>query len=330
MKKIIALAVAAVVAAPAMADLTISGTAAVGYSASDAAYKTDAELAQIEGAKLLAAADGVWTAAELAQVKALSDANGSNKGNAGFGVDTATITVKGSETLESGLTVSGYFGFGGGARGATPGGEDAGLKVSGDFGSVEVAAKELGNGVYGYGSSVAENFTGELVGAASNKDSIKYTAPAMGAVTLSVGYSEEVGLGKGQDSDFTPDVNAAIAMGDLSGFVNYRFEGDAVGTQRTRFGVKYNAGVAVISAAHEMYDNATDTTNTNFGIDVPVGATTIGLNYGINDAGTNLSGTSVGFKHMLSDNLSVSGKYTKYETAGDDVTKSTVLMSLAF
>ena len=315
MKKILAIAVATAIAAPAMADMTISGTVAVGYSATDATV-----------------AATTWTAAAPTTPTAAA-----TYGDAGFGVDTATIIISGSETLENGMTVAATMGVGGLARGASVGGKDAGLTVSGDFGSVAVKAVEAGNGVFAYGSSVAEDFTGELAAAAANVDSISYTAPAMGIATVKIGYSETVGLGLGQDSAFSPDVNVALAFSDaLSGFVNYKTcASDDTCKDRVRVGAKYDAGSVIVSAAMgENNNKAADVTNTVVGITVPMGATTLGANIGNTDGGTaatDRDAWSVGVKHALSSNLSVSAKYTTYDlNATADVTKSSVLMSLSF
>lgn len=344
MKKIIALAVAAVVAAPAMADLTLSGNLTYGYSASDAPYWTDNDLQRLANCQA-SAAGTVAAPGTDAAVAACSTAAGlpakSGKGDAGFGVDTAEITLNGSETLENGITVSGVMGLGGLARGETASGVDAVLSVAGDFGKVAVGAVELGHGVFGYGSSVAENFQGELSGAASNSDSISYTAPAMGMVVLSVGYDEAgTGLGEGQDAPFSPSIKAAITASDaLSGFIQYTSYGDAGTTtdaeNRLRIGAKFDAGVVVASAAMgtTSYEGAKkDLDNMIVGLDLPLGATTLGLNYGQADNGTTKrNGTSVGFKHALSSNLAVSGKYTQYEqSATVDVTKSNLFVSLTF
>jgi len=330
MKKIIALAVAAVAAAPAMADLTISGTAAVGYSASNAAYWTDYDLQQL--ANCQAGANNATEYADCSTAAQLPAKSG--KGDAGFGVDTATLSIAGSETLENGMTVSGFFGFGGGGRGMTTGGQDAGLSVAGDFGTVTLKAAEIGDGIYAYGSSVAENMQGELTAPAGNSDSFSYVAPAMGMVTLSTGFTETLDLGKGQDGDYALNLKAAVKASDMvSGFVDWRPEqGDTNG--RVRVGAKLATGMFTVSAAHEVNDDANDSTSTNIGADVMIGATTVGLNYGIEDAGTGANakdtGVSFGFKHAITDNLALTGKYTQYEDGAVDVTKSSVLMSLAF
>ena len=339
MKKIIALAVAAVVAAPAMADLTISGTAAVGYSASNDTYANAADAydlaqcieANVPAGSALAVHAAAVAAGGACRAEALQE---SEKGNAGFGVDTATLSIAGSETLENGVTVSGFFGFGGGGRGMTTGGQDAGLSVAGDFGTATLKAAEIGDGIYAYGSSVAENFQGELTAPAGNSDSFSYVAPAMGMVTLSTGFTETLDLGKGQDGDYALNLKAAVKASDMvSGFVDWRPEqGDTNG--RVRVGAKLATGMFTVSAAHEVNDDANDSTSTNIGADVMIGATTVGLNYGIEDAGTGANakdtGVSFGFKHAITDNLALTGKYTQYEDGAVDVTKSSVLMSLAF
>jgi hypothetical protein len=319
MKKILAIAVATAISAPAMADMTISGTVAVGYSTSSATYYTDATT-------YAATTTGVATTTRTAST-----------GNGGFGVDTATLLVSASETLDNGLTVDAYMGVGALQRGGSVGGKDAGLTFSGDFGSVKIAAVELGNGVFGYGSSVAENFTGELSAAASNSDSISYTLPAFGPVTVAVSYDESgTGIGNGEDAGFSPSVKATYSDGALGGFVQYTsYDSALTKDNRLRLGVSFDAGVAVIKAATgtTTYEGATkDLTNTNVGVDFPMGDTTIGANYGTADNGTtDEAAWSVGMKHALSSNLSVSAKYTDYETgATTSEDKSSVLVSLSF
>jgi hypothetical protein len=293
MKKILAIAVATAIAAPAMADMTIGGSVAAGWSGTD-------------------------TSGE------------------GFGIDTAAISVSGSETLENGLTVSGAFGFENGQEDATVAGTGTVMSVAGDFGKVAFNNNTFGAYTESYGD--ADNFVGEF-GTESNSDVIAYYAPAMGPVTLVLDTSDGEGIGAGA-GNYDAQITALIKAGDFSGRVAYKNYTDA--DNRVRVGGTYDLGALKIAAAFQSQDDAYDYTSA--GVVVPFGATTLSASVAkkevaatSTDVKYNLNGTSFAVSHALSSNVSVSVKYNDYQVAGattasakTDEKATTALISLSF
>ena len=307
MKKIIALAVAAVVAAPAMADMTIGATVAAGYT--NTSYEAPATPAT-----------------------STAFATAADTDNGGFGIDTASVTIKGSETLENGLTISGAMGMGGLNRGTgTVDGENANLTVSGDFGSIAVNSGRGGSGISGVAGD-AENLTGEVAnyGAGdSDNEGVKLTLPAMGGVTFAINASETVGLGDGDDGR-TLGYIASGKFGPVSVGADYY---DFKSGGRTRINLGVDLGAAVVKLGHESRDNRGS--EMAVGVTVPMGALSLGAAYATSETDAtgdkDASGYSVGATYTLSDNVSVNAKYASWDAAdGNDYTKSAVLMTLAF
>ena len=297
MKKILAIAVATAIAAPAMADMTIGGTIIAGYSNTEAS-------------------------------------------TSGYGIDTAALKISGSTTTDNGLAIAGSMSVGGLQRGDEIGGEDASMSISGDFGTVAMSSVEAGNGVFDWSAvGPAENMSGELLDK-SMLDMLSYTAPKFGNFTVKAGISHTAdGVGAGDEDAFDPDFNLAYASGAVSAFANYKVcASDSTCDNRVRFGVKYDAGVAVVAAAYgdnNAVDSTKDSVDMSAGVSVPMGATTLGLNWASTELDNTTGGArdaySVGVSHNLGGGVSLAAKYTNWDdTTATDTSKSSVLMSFAF
>ena len=309
MKKILAIAVATAISAPAMADMTIGATYAFGY-----------------------------TNVEYDVPAAAADDSGS-----GFGTDTAAINVSAS-TEVNGYTVTGKISAGGLTRGSAVTGENAELTVSGDFGKVQAGEYELGSGIRALGTAGApvNNMEGEILGAAANKAMVKYTAPAMGPVTLSVNMAQTLGMGTGDDTAST-GVAAAISMGAVSAKVDYTSWQDNVTTadDRIRAAVKVDLGSFAIGAGVDNTDapNGGTTEYTVAGVNYIVSdATSVGVAYAKKEtkassgaATTSVDGYTVGFTTALSSNVSLNGNFSEWETSATaDANKTNLIVSYSF
>lgn len=282
MKKILAIAVATAIAAPAMADMTIGGTVAAGWS---------------------------------------GDSNTAE----GFGVDTASISISGSEALDNGMKVSGAFGFENGQKAKTVLGTGGNLTISGDFGAFAITSQKSGAYTESYGS--ADNFVGEF-STESVGDVISYTAPAMGPVTLVVdtGEGNDASIGTGAGT-YDMQVTALVKAGDFSGRV--AFKSVDAGKNRTRIGGTYNLGVVSVGAA---FQSQGDDKYSSAGVVLPLGATTLSASVAKKEtATTTLNGTSFAVAHKLSSNVTASVKYNDYDVNATTQNKATTaLVTLAF
>ena len=300
MKKILAIAVATAIAAPAMADMTIGGTVAAGYAYSDT--NTD--------------------------------------GDAGFGIDTASIAISGSTTTDSGLAVAASMGAGGLQRTNNVTGENATLSIAGDFGKVLFANTEAGSGLVGLGGAGApvEDLTEEVLNgrsAATSGNSLTYYAPAMGAVSVFAGMADvgDAAIGSGQDAEqlyFGATVKAGAAT-IKADYADYTYSD----VSRVRVSGNMDLGSVVLGAGFENKDYSTyDRKESIVSVKVPMGATTLGLAYANSDDGTGTAseanGWSAGVSQVLGGGVTVSAKHTVYEQAGVEKSKGAVLVTMAF
>jgi predicted porin len=169
-KHLIAAAVAAAVAAPAMAQVTVSGTLETGYVSFD---RDDAD-------------DGRYTASSLGAQQA-----------------TSVLEFKGSEDLGGGLKASFTLGqeFAG-ADGISGGAWDndgarlqtAKIDLDGSFGTISMgtfahATRDAG-GVYRFMGNIGR-VAAEFNSGDTQRDSIQYVSPAFGGFKLSFGKGDQ-------------------------------------------------------------------------------------------------------------------------------------------
>ena len=270
----------------------------------------------------------------------------------GLGMDTAAITISASEDLGGGLKAAGSMSVGGLARGATVGGENMSLSLSGGFGSVMMGAVESGSGIRPLGSAGAPvtNMEGEVLSGAVNIDIVKYTFPKMGDFTFSVNTVDQTGtgLGVGRSSGNTTSVGAGVnyASGALAVAADYTdWNSNAAyptPDNRVRLSAKYDLGVAAVGAGWDSRNHVGAGTNvqTIVGVSVPMGALTLGAVVVSNDtknhatAANNVkkTGNSLGLSYALSKRTSVTASTARWKSAAGAATESstTVLVNHSF
>jgi predicted porin len=313
MKKILAIAVVSAIAAPAMADMTIGGSIDFRYRALD-----------------------TYTSATV------------DGKDAGFGLDNAQLNIKASETLENGITVAAAFDVDNLMREGAASGNDATLTLSGDFGSLKMGVVESGNGIIGLGGAgaPAEVLDGTVIAGASNRDIVAYTAPAMGAITLSAlhvgGASlESVGTGISGATAF----GASLSAGVVTAKADYTMSDNKGATEfnRVRVSGKADLGAVSIGAGYETVDYAaeyttkTDYVDTIVGVAMPMGDVTLGatmMNHDDDATGADRKGWSVGASYAIAPSLTASVKHASWkdeaERSNESQTQTTASLKYAF
>ena len=315
MKKILAIAVATAISAPAMADMTISGTVAAGYSSTT---------------KNSAASYALDTTSSTPAVTTTA----AKTGDGGFGIDTAALTISGSETTESGLTVSGSMSAGGFTRGGSVGGENASLAISGDFGKLSIGAVKVATD-YIVALGGADNFAGEFAGE-STVDSVSYTLPGtVGGMAVKVGFTDAIGIGT-DNGDVDPYVQANGNVGPAAVHVRYRtFNKASTLDNQLQLGAVVDAGMVQVGAGYQVSNGAgsnADNTVTSFSVAVPMGAATLGASLVSDktDGAEAVNGTSVAASYAITSNISASAKYNTWDADSDKVSSVSALVSLSF
>ncbi|MBX9818124.1 MAG: porin, partial [Burkholderiaceae bacterium] len=148
----------------------------------------------------------------------------------GLGVDTSFVKFAASEDLGGGLKASAEMSLDGFTRGAANGGDNA-LTLEGGFGKIKLAndkgADYLGSVIGGIAG-----FDEKVFGARTINDSIAYTSPSFGGLTVGLSHTENgdasaQGLGKGSASNDRARSNTltlSYAAGPLAvtgGFTSY-------------------------------------------------------------------------------------------------------------
>ena len=337
---------AVAVSGAAFAEVTITGGFSYGYKTSksnvaavtavDGTYFDPTNASSPVGQGQTLPAGGTWLVAPVAAVAA-----GTARAS-GFGVDTAAITIAATEDLGGGLTASGSMSLGGLTRGDTPTGEDFKMSLSGGFGTLMLGQIEIGSGIRGLGTAGApvNNMEGEVMDAASSgTDIIKYTAPAMGGVTVSASLTEAKGLGTGSSAGQSKaiTVGAVYAANGLTASLDTTNWDNNAKTydSRYRIAAKYDMGVAAVGIGHEDIDNV-GTGSTKFtvmGVSVPLGSVTLGaatVTKKVTGA-AKVSGNTIGASYALSKRTSVTANTASWKTAGAvSENKSTLLLNHNF
>ena len=225
-KHLIAAAVAGVLAAPAMAQVTVYGIMdlAVRSSSPDVGPSTTT----IESGSFYTSRLGF---------KGTEDLGGGLK--ASFTLEGKVVADTGETTLgnrESSVALSGGFGA------ITLGRTDTSQSEA-----VELVAHFANMGNFGlHGTALANPEYG-----GDQPNTIRYTSPSMGGVTLQVGTS----LGDERGGDDNNSISLAYATGPLSLAVGY----DDVGNDDFKvIGARYNAGAFAVGISAGKRDAATD------------------------------------------------------------------------
>ena len=294
MKKILAIAVATAIAAPAMADMTIGGTYAFGYTetAGDGGFGTDTAAISVSGA---------GEVMEGVAIKAGISAGGLTRGASAVTGENAYMTLSGdfgAVTLAEVESGSGIRGLG-----------QAGAPVNNMEGEILGAASNVtlikyvlpAMGAVTVDLSHAQT-TGMGTGDDTGSNGIGATAK-LGMVTARADYTAWA-----QDAT-TDDRVRVSAKADLGSFaVGYGYE-------------------------DRNYSNNTERTNSIIGVSTTVGSTAVGAAYVTTETtgAAELSGWTVGLSQAIGGGLSLSANYSDWEaSATTDETKTNVILAYSF
>jgi predicted porin len=264
----------------------------------------------------------------------------------GIGTDTAAVTFAASEDLGGGLKAAAQVSIASAYRGATVGGEDAKLTLTGGFGQLTMGTVESANGLLAIGSSGASGFgldgATNVISGSTNLDVIGYGLPLGNGLTLGVSYTD-VGTAAGVPTLGAGTTGAAIGQSSWTVGVTYAAgplalkldttaynrNGDTdvtsnAGQSRYRLSGAYDLGMVRLSAGYSRKSNSGDKTEyeTLIGFKVPVGAVTAGLDYATASTDTagvkslEKQGYSLGVSYALSKRTSVSASYLNWDTRG--------------
>lgn len=338
-KSLVALAVLAASGA-SFAQVSITGTVAMGYRVSG-------------GVGATAASTG-------------ADASG-------LGTDTTVLNFAAKEDLGGGKAIEAKFGLDGVTRGGVGAG-DASLAVSGGFGKISLATGRgsdyLSGGVSGVGGV---GFDDKVFSRLDASDSIGYTSPSMGGFTLGLSHAEAatsraaelttpIGLGVGATGipvantyQRSSGVTGSYAAGPLAVTLNYTmYDQQGVGgtaaavgdsnnsKSRVSIAGAYDFGMAKLGAGFRSTQFTLGTRNDSFlAVGVPLGALTLGADWGsrtqadrvtATDNGTR-TGTGVKADYALSKRTSVIASYARWDAvvgAAGASTETNLLLSHSF
>jgi predicted porin len=265
----------------------------------------------------------------------------------GIGTDTAAVTFAASEDLGGGLKAAAQVSIASAYRGATVGGEDAKLTLTGGFGVLTMGTVESANGLLAIGSSGASGFglDGNVISGSTNLDVIGYGLPLGNGLTLGISYTDvgaagsavptlgagTTGSAAGQSSWTAGVTYAAGPLAVKLDTTAYNRNGDTdvtsnTGQSRYRLSAAYDFGAARLSAGYSRKSSSGDVTayETLVGVKAPLGAVTVGLDYAMASTdtmgtkGSEKQGYSLGVSYALSKRTSVSASYLNWDTKGVD------------
>jgi len=203
------------------------------------------------------------------------------------------VAITGSAVLDNGMTVTGMLGFDEASAGQSADGDDAGMTISGDFGTLAfggIASATLGamatDVTADEGSNLAADYTDPANEHVPNMD-VSYALPAVSGVSIVLGMVDDAGDVSGGNAD------------DGSGF-----------------GITYSmAGTLPVTVNYTSYSTgANDSDVTSLGAKVTAGAATVIA--AVNETGT-FTGTSIGATYAVSDALTLQA-YTGSGDKSDD------------
>ncbi len=203
------------------------------------------------------------------------------------------VAITGSTVLDNGMTVTGMLGFDEMSSGQGADGDDAGMTISGDFGTLAfggIASASLGamatDVTADEGSNLAAEYKGPADEFVPNMD-ISYALPAVSGVSIMIGMVDDAGDVSGGNANDGSGWGITYTMaGSMPVTVNYTsYSTGAANSDVTSMGAKVTAGAATVVAA-------------------------------VNDEGT-FSGTSVGATYAVSDVLTLQA-YTGSGEKSDD------------
>jgi predicted porin len=272
----------------------------------------------------------------------------------GLGVDTSFVKFAASEDLGGGLKVAAEMSLDGFTRGAANGGDNS-LTLTGGFGKIKLANDKGAD----YLSSVIGGIAGfddKVFGARTINDSVAYTSPSFGGLTVGLSHTENasgtnLGVGSASNNDQRSNtLSLSYAAGPLSvtgGFTSYdnqgalatsgAFNGTSKDRSKSRARVKgsYDFGAFTLGAGFlQQQKNEGTYSESIVAVAVPLGALTLGVDVGSSKrenstiAAADVSKSGYGLKavYSLSKRTSLIGAYTSWDAAGTQRANLTELL----
>jgi predicted porin len=301
-KHLIAAAVAGVIAAPAMAAVTLDGTM-------DIAIRNDK------------------TTGSTATTT-IANSTGNN--------GTTSISVRSNEDLGGGMSASMRYEIGvdNTDAGSATRMYEGYVALGGGFGTIKLGTpnsnelRVLASGTFG--TKIGGNW-GESGGAVRNAETIKYDSPNMGGVTISVATSPKDGqTGTNGGTKAKNEVAAYASMGPVSfGVVQAKQSGVAA---RNSLNAKASVGGATLNAIYTDADDKSaanaDYKTTAFSVAYPMGAATLQASFTTMDPSGSTTKTKVvgiGANYSLSKMTRLYVRYVKDDNGAAADTKTTLL-----
>lgn len=224
------------------------------------------------------------------------------------GIAKSEVVFKATEDLGGGMTITAQMGLDGTGRGETVAGTDALITVGSRLGSVTVGQVEAANGIIGraYAGAPVIGADGSVLAAKGNIDSIKYTTPAIGGFTASIGGSRAVDATTARS--YT--LGVAGAVGPLDTGVDYNET-----TKRVRASASMKVAGLTVGAGWSGRETGVADSRA-FGVSVPMGALTVGATRSSGNGTAN----EIGASYALSKRTSVA---VAYKTVTDNTTAAT-------
>lgn len=323
MKKTL-VALAALTATGVFAQVTITGTIAMGYKQSFNPQMTAANTAISSLGNAL-----------------LGGLNGNARGDSsGFGVDTSEIYFTAKEDLGGGYNIEGMLGFGDVTRGGVSGGDTA-LKLMTPVGRLSLQSYKPADYLSGGVSGVAGiGFDNKIFQARSYKDSVGFdtkvgpvyvglsqyeSGPSTNTATAAAKANEKLGLGVGASG--TPDtigqrinsLSLTYVGGGLIANVNYLMYdnrdtnnalvvgGATLSDKSTkdvvRTAISYDLGWMKLGAGYSLGSQMSGATIADgiLGASVPLGSLTIGASYASSTLANVSANTTAGLGKSVGD-----------------------------
>ena len=205
------------------------------------------------------------------------------------------VGIKASSVLDNGITVSATLAFDESNSGQGADGDDAGMTIGGDFGTLAfggIASASLGamatDVTADEGMNLADDYTNPTDEHVPNMD-ISYAMPSVSGVSIMLGMVDGAGDVSGGTADDGSGFGITYTMaGSMPVTVNYTsYSTGAADSDVTSFGAKVSAGAATIVAA--VNEKGTFT------------GTSVGATYAVSDALTLQAFSGTGEKSDDSD-----------------------------
>jgi hypothetical protein len=220
-------------------------------------------------------------------------AGGSDSTSAGLGIDTAEVKFGATEDLGGGMKVAVSMGLNNLARRATVGGVDSSFALTTPVGVMTYSLAEGSDFISrSVGQSGGQGMDGKVLSSlAPAGDGLSFDTMA-GPVALGFDYGETADGTLGQGAEGTAaqtaqrqyQVRVGYNVGALKTTFRYAFydsKSDAIdANNRVRLAAGYDFGVAYVGAAYSRLAYTVGTrTDTGVSVSVPLGALTVGANW---------------------------------------------------